>query len=173
MIRWHLLENFFFDEQLDISEDVDFLLRLSCQSQFLYVPQPRMIRRVQVDSLSQANGTARKAEDKIRVLERFYQEMGGSQWFSRRVALRRFSRQYSKMGRMYHKQGARKAAVKMLVKAIHLDPFRFRNYQDLMMAYLRILKTDSMPDWKFSPPLEKPQRKGCNRSEHCKIRILI
>jgi glycosyltransferase involved in cell wall biosynthesis len=66
VIRRHLLENFFFDEQLDISEDVDFLLRLSCQSQFLYVPQPRMIRRVQVDSLSQANGTARKAEDKIK-----------------------------------------------------------------------------------------------------------
>ncbi|MHC4950844.1 MAG: glycosyltransferase [Planctomycetota bacterium] len=158
VIRRKVLKNIFFDEQLDISEDVDFLLRLSCQSQFLYVPEPRLIRRVQSDSLSQENGTARKAEDKIRVLERFYQEMGGSQWFSRRVALRRFSRQYSKMGRMYHKQGARKAAVKMLRRAIRLDPFRFRNYQDLLTASLNLMRTDSISDWQFSPPLEKPKR---------------
>lgn len=158
VIRRHLLENFFFDEQLDISEDVDFLLRLSCQSQFLYVPQPRVIRRVQIDSLSQQNGTNRKAEDKIRVLERFYQEMGGNRWLSERVALKRFSRQYRKMGRAYYKSGARKAALAMLKKSIQMNPYRFRNYYDFMAAYLKFTQKDSLPDWATPPPLDKPNR---------------
>jgi glycosyltransferase involved in cell wall biosynthesis len=158
VVRTSLAKSLFYDEQLDLGEDADYFLRLSCITQFLYVPQARMVRRMQSDSLSQKRGTPKIPEKKIRVLERFYYELGGDKWISERVANKRFSRQYRKMGRMYHKLGARKAAISMLVKAIHLDPFRFRNYQDLMMAYLRILKTDSMPDWKFSPPLDKPKR---------------
>ncbi|MHC4952028.1 MAG: glycosyltransferase family 2 protein, partial [Planctomycetota bacterium] len=68
VIRTHLLDNIFFDEQLNIAEDTDFLLRLSCQTQFLYIPNARVIRRVQINSLSQENGTNRKAVDRIRVL---------------------------------------------------------------------------------------------------------
>jgi glycosyltransferase involved in cell wall biosynthesis len=160
VIRSPLAKALFFDEQLDLSEDVDFFLQLSCQTQFLYISQIRVIRRVQYDSLSQEDGTPKNPEKKIRVLERFYYELGGDQWISRRVALRRFGRQYSKMGRMYHKLGARKAALSMLAKAIRLDPLRFRNYQDYLVAYLRFTKMDTMPNWEFSPPLEKPQRRA-------------
>ncbi|RKY08576.1 MAG: hypothetical protein DRP56_03910, partial [Planctomycetota bacterium] len=159
VIRTSLTKTLFFDEQLEISEDVDFLLRLSCQSQFLYVPQAQVIRRIQADSLSQENGYPKNPEKKIRAFERFYYELGGDKFISRRFANKRFSRQYRNMGREYCKLGARKAALSMLAKAIRLNPFRFRNYQDFLMVYLRFTKTDTMPDWEVTPPLDEAKRK--------------
>ncbi|RKY06239.1 MAG: hypothetical protein DRP56_07800 [Planctomycetota bacterium] len=158
VVRTSLAKTLFYDEQLDLAEDVDYFLQLSCRAQFLYVPQAQMIRRMQADSLSQENGIPKNPEKKIRVLERFYYELGGDQQISKRVALKRFSRQHRNMGRQCHELGARKAALSMLTKAIRLNPFRFRNYQDILMVYLRFTKTDTMPDWKFSPPLGKPKR---------------
>ena len=160
VIRTPLAKAFFFDEQAGLSEDVDYFLQLSCRTQFLYVPQARMIRRMQHNSLSQANGTAINHDKKIRVLERFYYELGGDQWISERVARQRFSRQYRKMAIAYHRCNAKKAALFLLKKAIQLDPFRFRNY----CAYLRvcwIFSTDSMPNWEISPPLGIPTRTEC------------
>ena len=136
VIRASLAKTLFFDEQAGLSEDVDYFLQLSCRTQFLYVPQARVIRRMQYDSLSQANGTAINHDKKIRVLERFYYELGGKKWISKRVAHKRFSRQYRKMGLAYHRCKARKAAVSMLAKAIQLNPFRLRNYYDFLRVYL-------------------------------------
>ncbi|MHC4906452.1 MAG: glycosyltransferase family 2 protein [Planctomycetota bacterium] len=160
VIRASLAKTLFYDEQLDLAEDVDYFLQLSCKTKFLYVPQAQMIRRMQSESLSQANGTPKIPEKKIRVLERFYYELGGNQFISKRFAKKRFSRQYRKMGRMYHKLDARKAALSMLARSIRLGPFRFRNYQDYLLSYLKFTKTDTMPDWEILPPLGKPQRKG-------------
>ncbi|MHC4524871.1 MAG: glycosyltransferase family 2 protein, partial [Planctomycetota bacterium] len=102
VVRTSLAKTIFYDEQLDLAEDVDYFLQLSCRTPFLYVSQARMIRRMQPDSLSQKSGTAKIPEKKIRVLERFYYELGGDQFISKRVALKRFSRQYRSMGREYH-----------------------------------------------------------------------
>ncbi len=136
VIRTPLAKTLFFDEQTGLSEDVDYFLQLSCQTQFLYVPQARVIRRMQYDSLSQANGTAINHDKKIRVLERFYYELGGKKWISKRIAHKRFSRQYRKMGLAYHRCKNQKAAVSMLAKAIRLNPFRLRNYYDFLRVFL-------------------------------------
>ena len=158
VIRIPLAKALFFDEQAGLSEDVDYFLQLSCRTQFLYVPQAQVIRRIQKNSLSQANGTAINHDKKIKVLERFYYELGGKKWIPERVARKRLSRQYRKMGLGFHKCNARKAAVSMFARAIRLDPFRFRNYQNFLMAYLTFTQTDSMPNWEFLSPLGKPER---------------
>jgi len=165
VIRHQSSEPLFFDEQLDVSEDVDFLLRLSCRSQFLYVPHAQVIRRVQHNSLSQEDGTVKQTEDFIKVLERFYYELGGDQWIPKRTAHKRLSRLYRKKGLVYHENVARKAAVSMLARAIQLAPFRFRNYRDFLRVFLKFAVTDSMPDWKSLRLLGQPQRNLKTSSE--------
>jgi hypothetical protein len=59
---------------------------------------------------------------------------------------------------MYYKLGARKATLSMLLLAIRLDPFRFRNYQDLLIALFLFMRADSIPDWEFLPSLVNPYR---------------
>ncbi|MHC4950846.1 MAG: glycosyltransferase family 2 protein [Planctomycetota bacterium] len=157
VIRAELLEDMFFDKQAGLSEDLDFFLRLSCRSQFLYVPKAQIIRRLQFHSLSRENGTPINHDTKIRVLERFYCELGGDQSISKRVAHKRFSRQYRKMGLSYHKCNARKAALSMFEKAILLNPLQFKIYHDFLCAYLTFSK-DLMPDWELLPPLKTPAR---------------
>jgi glycosyltransferase involved in cell wall biosynthesis len=107
VVRAPLAKTQFYDEQLDLAEDVDYFLQLSCKTKFLYVPQAQMIRRMRSESLSQANGIPKIPEKKIRVLERFYYELGGDRFIPKRFALKRFSRQYRKMGRAYHRLGVK------------------------------------------------------------------
>ena len=148
----------FFDEQLTISEDIDFLLRLTCRAQILHVSQTQVIRRVQHASLSREDGIHRKNVSGILVIERFYEEMGAEKWLLRKMVCGRLSRRYRNLGRDFQKAGARKAALTLLAKALQLNPTRLKIYINYALAYLMIFRKDTMPDWEFPTKLDPPKR---------------
>jgi glycosyltransferase involved in cell wall biosynthesis len=105
LIRSQLVKSIFFDEELELAEDRDFFLRLSILTQIFYVPQLQVIRRPQQDSLSRENGVGRVHMDNTKVLERFYFELGGDKWISKRHAFNYLSKQYRRMGVKLFRRG--------------------------------------------------------------------
>jgi glycosyltransferase involved in cell wall biosynthesis len=150
VIRRHLLKDFYFDESFKImSEDVDFFLRLSLRTKFLFVPGVLTIHRVQTDSLSQRGGKNRIDHDKITVLERFYYDLGGKNAVSKATAMKRIGKAYRGIGLQYYEIGARKAAIEMLKRAASYLGFNFKTYSCLIKALLKPKYSDTIPDWNF------------------------
>jgi len=149
VIRRHLLKDFYFDESFKIMDDVDFFLRLSLRTKFLFVPGVLIIRRVQTDSLSQQGGKGKIDHDKITILERFYYDLGGKNAVSKATAMKRIGRAYRGIGLQYYKIGARKAAIEMLKRTTSYLGFNFKTYSCLIKALLKPRSSDTIPDWNF------------------------
>lgn len=149
VIRRRLLKDFYFDESFKVMDDVDFFLRLSLRTKFLFVPGVLIIRRVQTDSLSQQGGKDRIDLDKITILERFYYDLGGENTVSKATAMKRIGRAYRAIGLQYYEIGARKAAIEMLKSATSYLGFNFKTYSCLIKALLKPKYSDTIPDWNF------------------------
>lgn len=148
VIRRVALGNLRFDEEnYQTIDDMDFFLRLSTIARFLFVPGGGVIRRIQPDSLSQEGGRNKVDVECIRVLERFYYELGGKGLLADRMARRRLSRAYRRTGYQYCRIGARKAAMWCLVRARKYYGMNLRVYRDLLRAWLIPRQEDTMPDW--------------------------
>lgn len=150
VIRRHLLKDFYFNESFKIMDDVDFFLRLSLRTKFLFVPGVLITRRLQTDSLSQLAGKNRIDLDKITILERFYYDLGGKNAVSKAIAMKRIGMAYRGIGLQYYEIGARKAAIEMLKRAASYLGFNFKTYFCLMKALLKPKYSDTIPDWNFS-----------------------
>lgn len=118
LIRREVLEGIFFDEALELAEDQDLFLRLSTRTQFLFVPQTHVIRRMMTNSLSRQEGRGKVHLDNLKVPERFYFEYGGSDWIPKRQAMRILSRKYRKTGFKLLYEGRRTEGLWCLRKAL-------------------------------------------------------
>jgi len=148
-------ENIFWDEQLIGGEDYDIFVRISTKTKFLFVPDTSIIKRDQPDNLSNAPipvGTVRGAQ----TLERFYFNLGGDKFVSRKIATSKISHRYRKASIMFLKLGNRRAAILLAKKAIYYYPLDLRLYYDLLRAYLLKPQKDQLPNWQLpviSPPV--------------------
>jgi glycosyltransferase involved in cell wall biosynthesis len=151
VFRKSVWDRFWYDENLKSStEDFDAYLRLSARCRFLYVPQITAYHRGLPDSLSATKGITCS---KPLVLERFYFNLGGNKYVSKKVAYRKISHSWRKVARQYYKAGYRKAAIKLFLRAIRFWPFDIRLYIELTESFLLNRKKDKKPDWQFPQPL--------------------
>ena len=151
VFRKSVWDEFWYDENLKSStEDFDAYLRLSTRCRFLYVPQITAYHRVLPDSLSHTKGVTCS---KPLVLERFYFNLRGNKYVSKKVAYRKISHSWRKVALQYYKAGYRKAAIKVSLRAINFWPFDIRLYIELTKSFLLNRKKDKKPDWQFPLPL--------------------
>lgn len=153
-----LFNDIFWDERTELigAEDYDLFVRISVKTNFLFVPNTSVIKRWRPDNLSSnllPTGTVNGAQ----TLERFYFNLGGDKFVSRKTATRKISHRYRKASKEFRKLGNRRAAILLVKKAIHHYPLDFRLYGDLVRAYLLSKKKDKLPNWQMpiiSPPFK-------------------
>lgn len=154
--RKSVWKDIFWDEQLIGGEDYDIFVRISTKAKFLFVPDTYIIKRWQPNNLSSAP-TPTGIVNGACTLERFYFNLGGDKFISRKVATCKISHRYRKAAKMFRKLGNRHAAILLVKKAIHHYPLDFRLYGDLVRAYLLSKKKDKLPNWQMpiiSPPFK-------------------
>ncbi len=156
LIRTSALKDCRYDESLKESyEDGDFFLRLSKNTQILFVSNVEAIRREHESNLSSAVGTQ---PTRILVLERFYYRLGGKKLIPAKIARRRLSHACRKVAKDQKSAGHRKAALFLYKRAIRYWPFDFRLCLDLFEALLLDNKKDPEPDWQMPHPLKNITR---------------
>lgn len=132
VFRKSVWDGIWYDENLKKStEDFDAYLRLSTRCRFLYVPQITTYHRGLPDSLSNTKGITCS---KPLVLERFYFNLGGNKYISKKVAYKKISHSWRKVARLYYKAGYRQAAITTYIKAIKYRPVDIRLYPVLLKA---------------------------------------
>ncbi|MFH1615457.1 MAG: glycosyltransferase [Planctomycetota bacterium] len=140
-----------FDESLKNGEDSDFLLRLSLQTKFLYVPGASIKRTSSPDSLSCSAGINC---NRILSLERFYFRLGGNRTVPAGTARRKLSHACRRIAREHHRAGNLAAARYLYKKAFLYYPFDLR----LCVGFAKtVFKTrDNQPAWQMPPQLADP-----------------
>lgn len=151
--RKKVLEGLFFDKSLTNGEDVDFWLRVSTRTKFLFVPDVQIKYRQQPAS-AENPVFGIKYCSRVRVLERFYFKLGGDKYVPRKTAMRKLSYAWRSAAKKAIKAKCRKAAVELAAKAIRYRPMQIRLYLDLLKAYCLDKKHDKMADWQMPKPLE-------------------
>ena len=154
VLRRQALGNIRFDESLSNAEDSDILLRLSAHTQFLYVPDVRIIRRSTKDSLSCSAGINC---NRILSLERFYFRLGGKRIIPPKAAKLKLSHACRRIAERYRKNSCKAAAVSLYKRAIKYYPLDVRLYPGLIRALCISAKDDKMPNWKMPEPLQVPE----------------
>lgn len=154
VIRAQFLSGFYFDENLDTYEDMDFILRLSLRTRFLYVPNTHVVHRIQKNSLTRCDGIRRIHHNQVRLLERFYYETGGKYIISRTAAKTRIGRACRSVGLSYYRAGALKAATFMFKRAIYYNKLDVAAYCGSLKTLTKFRNSDTMPGW--SPPEPLP-----------------
>ncbi len=152
VLRKDCLNNFYFDEQLKLTEDIDFFLRLSVKTKFLCVPEVTVIRRIFGNNLSVQTQIAISPNTAL-ILERFINYMNEDGPVPAKLARKRLSKVYRSLSRIHAKAGNRTAAVKLIKKAIACYPWDYRYYKKLLKALFMSRKKDKMPDWQMPEPL--------------------
>lgn len=151
VMKKEILNNFYFDENLRLIEDVDFFLRLSVRTKFLYVPEAVVKRRVLYNSLSwQAGKTI--SPNVVLILERFVEYLNNG-LIPKGLARKKISRRYRYLAKEHKKQSNRRAAVELVKKAIFYYPYNLNYYVALMKALCMSIKKDNTPDWQMPKPL--------------------
>jgi glycosyltransferase involved in cell wall biosynthesis len=152
LIRRSIMGDMKFDEHLQNTEDLDFLIRLSCKTMFLCVPEAVLYRRIAADSMSaKALNNIRPTEALI--LERFYKHLGGASLVPARKARKGIGRSYLRIAKRHYRAGNRKAAIGFAKKAIGYYPFDWKHYKVLIRSYMLNRNKDMCPDWKPPEPL--------------------
>lgn len=151
-----LLDNFRWHELLKTGSDYDAFLRLSLLTQFLFVPDIEIIRRVRKDSLGVHSFSSNVNCNKIRIQERFYFRLGGKDCVPKKEALRRISRTYQQTAKSYYSNGARRASICLFKKALSYKPFDLKIMAGLIKPLMTKRKNDTIPDWQMPAPLGKP-----------------
>jgi hypothetical protein len=139
----------YFETQLKVFEDSDFFLRLSVKTKYIFVEGIRVIITLSNDSLSRSAGIHCS---RILVLERFYFNLGGDKFVSKKVAFKKLSRACRRVAEEHRKNKNKKAALYLYRRAIKYRPMDFRLYPGLLRSCL--IKKDNLPDWQMPKPLE-------------------
>lgn len=151
VIRRSALENLRFDELLRKSyEDGDYFLRLSTQTQFLFVRDVEAIRREHPENLSRKVGII---PTRVLVLERFYFQLGGDKIISPRIARKKLSHACRKVAEARRGERCRSAAITLYKRAIRYWPVDLRLFLGLGQTLLLNKKNDPNPGWKMPEPL--------------------
>ncbi len=151
IIRRSVLENLYFDESLRTGcEDWDCFLRLSTQTQFLFVRDVEAIRREHEKNLSKKMSLL---PTRILVLERFYFRLGGDKIVPTSVARHGISHACRKVAKAHRLKANRSAAITLYKRAIRYWPVDIRLYLDLARALLLNKNKDPNPDWHMPEPL--------------------
>jgi glycosyltransferase involved in cell wall biosynthesis len=152
VLRREVLKDFYFDENLKLTEDIDFFMRLSAKTKFLCVPEATVTRRVSDGSLSnQATRTINP--NTALILERFFYHFNNERIVPAKLARKKISREYRGLARQHYKAGNRKATIELLKKAIAYHPYDQHYYKELLKAFLLRGKNDKMPGWQMPKPL--------------------
>lgn len=151
VIRRSVLENFYFDESLRTGfEDMDHFLRLSMQTQFLFVRDVEAIRREHTKNLSKK---MRFLATRVLVLERFYFRLGGDKIIPSYKARCRISRACRRVARSHRRNKGRSAAIILYKRAIRYWPIGLRLYLELIQTLLLSKSNDPNPNWQMPEPL--------------------
>lgn len=150
--RKSVWKDIFWDEALKRSPDYDVFLRISTKTQFLFVPNTFIIKRIMPDSLS-STADPIGIIDGVHSLERFYFHFGGNKYASRKAANRKISHRYRKAAKISQTFGNRHAAIFLFKRAIRYYPVDLRLYVNLIKALLKNIRSESIPDWQMPGPL--------------------
>ncbi len=150
VVKRETLENFFFDEGLQVAGDVDGLLRLSLRTTFLHVPDVAFLYRARSGSLSfnQANARCHM----LRVLERFYFRLGGMEHVPRDKALKRLSDVSLRAAKGFLEAGNYRAARFLCRYAFQYTPGRPKAAARWLQAALP-WRRQAQSQWQMLPPL--------------------
>lgn len=137
----------YFDENIDIAEDLDFFLRVSTETKFVCVPQAVVTRRFLGDNVSfQAEPLYINV---ILIYERFYPVFKDKVNIPKFKAHKMLGRLCRKGARWNLKRNNRKAAIKLITRALRYSPFCLRHYKILVKALLKSKKSDQKPGWQL------------------------
>jgi len=137
-----------FDEALTISEDLDFVLRLSLRTKFLYVPDAMVICRSQQDGLTLSSyDDGFTLLQTLFVLHRFYWDLGGREKIDKKAAMHRLGYKASKIAKSLYSQGARKTALSLYRMALSYGYRSPKVYLRLMAAFIGsgLIKKETRP----------------------------
>ncbi len=148
-------ENFFWDEALNHCGDYDVFLRLSPRIRFFHVPETFTMYHKTNDSLTAAKIKTLFSYH-MYIMERFYFQLGGSKFISKRAAYHKISRLYRSFGLKNYRAGNRKAAILLLLKAISYLPYDLRLYINLLLALLQNPVVDRKAGWQMPSMLGEP-----------------
>lgn len=150
--RRDILSEFYHDESADEAGDIDFFLRLSARTHFLFVPESTVIRRRTAGSMTHCLDKS-FSHILIRILERFYFVFGGDKIVPAWIAKKKFGRLYRGAARKHLQMGHRQAAINLSRKAIGYSPLNPKYYKDFVKALLLRRKSGVLSDWQMHEPL--------------------
>jgi glycosyltransferase involved in cell wall biosynthesis len=149
VFRKEICKALWFDEVLKKHEDYDFFLRLSTKTQFLFVDNVHIRRRMTPGSL-QRSGIDYNTP---LVFERFYNQFCDKKLVSAGIAKRRISKEYRELAKKCNLRGNRKASISLYLRAIRRYPWENKNYKGLRKALFLSRKRDNLPNWQMPKPL--------------------
>lgn len=154
LFRAEAWKGFFFDERLSrVSEDSDAFLRLSLQTQLLFVADVEAFHTISDDSISAADGVACA---RVLSLERFYFSLGGDKVIDACVARRRLSHAYRTIAEDRRSRGAKAAAMILYRRAIQCWPYDLRLYAAWLQTRMLSGRDDPEPSWRMPSSLDAP-----------------
>ena len=153
VLRTDALGDLRFEQSLKNAEDSDFLLRLTARTQFVYVPDIQICRRISKDSLSCLAGINCS---RILSLERFYFKLEGKHLVPAKTAKIKLSRSYRRVAERHRKSGNKSAAKYLYKRAVNYYPWDVRFYFGLLKTLFMKKANDKLPDWQMPEPLPLP-----------------
>lgn len=140
----------YFDENLKICGDLDFFLRASTEAKFIHVPQSILTRRFLDDNISYE---MKFLYEPITVFERFYSAFKHKAKIPKSIAHKYLSKLYKRSAKENLAKNNRRAAIRLILRAIRYFPFSLKYYKILLRAILKSKKHDPLPDWHMPQPL--------------------
>ena len=151
VMRKSVLEGLYWDESFKTGyEDIDYFLRLSTRTKFLFVEDVEAIRREHTSNLSKK---MRFLPTRILALERFYFRLGGDKIIPTYTARYRISRACHRSAKAHRHAANRSAAITLYKIAIKYWPIDIRLYLYLTQTLLLNKKNDPNPNWQMPEPL--------------------
>lgn len=132
-----ILQNCCFDESLISAGDIDFILRLTLKTEFLYVEGDLVKRRVQVNSISKVNDESLASVNKAFVLERFYKEHK-EVFADKSKACKKISGTYKEIGERYYNKKDFQNTLYSAKKAINYNRINIKNYILAVKSFLKL-----------------------------------
>jgi glycosyltransferase involved in cell wall biosynthesis len=166
VLRKSALEDMWLDENLLKTEDLDFFLRLSVKTDFLFVPEIMVCRNALPNSMSSKYNIGESLLYPM-ILERFcYLELPANLGISTKKAKTKISNLYRRCAKMQRIAGNRKAALLLANRAIQYIPWNMSYWREWIRCFILSSRGDKTYDWQLPPPLPKEVKKT-NVSEVC------
>jgi glycosyltransferase involved in cell wall biosynthesis len=131
VVKKLIARNVMFDENLQNAEDIDFLLRLTFETKFLFIDNIKVEWRHTEGGLSTL-----PSWNNILVFERFYEKLGGQDFITYKNFKQKLKRVYLAKAKYAFEVNDREAMIFSSLNAVKYGIYDYRAYKYLLKAFL-------------------------------------